>query len=93
LNKTYKLLKKYFEQNVQIFNEREILTAEKNVVIPDRLVIEDNKVTIIDYKTGLPDNKHVKQIEKYGIALENLNYSVDKKLLVYIGEELIVEQV
>lgn len=89
----HKALKKYYAQNVQIFNEREILTSENTVVIPDRIVIENNKVTIIDYKTGKPDERHHKQLEKYAIALENLKYSIEKKILVYISEELLIEQV
>jgi ATP-dependent exoDNAse (exonuclease V) beta subunit len=89
----HKELKKYYAQNVQILNEREILTSENTVVIPDRLVIENNKATIIDYKTGKPDKKHHRQLEKYGIALENLGYSINKKVLVYISEELLIEQV
>ena len=88
----HSVLKKYYSQNVQIFNEREILTDENTVVIPDRLVIENNKVTIIDYKTGKPDEKHHKQLEKYANALENLGYSIDNKILVYISEELLVQQ-
>ncbi len=86
-------LKKYFAQNVKIFNEREILTNEKTVVIPDRLVLENNKITVIDYKTGKPDKKHHSQLEKYEIALKNLNYVVEKKLLVYISDQIVVEQV
>ena len=89
----HRVLKKYYAQNVQIINEREILTNENTVVIPDRLVIENNKVTIIDYKTGKPDEKHHKQLEKYAMALENLRYSIEKKILVYISEELFVVQV
>jgi len=62
-------------------------------VIPDRLVIKDNKVIIIDYKTGKPDKKYHDQISNYAKTLENLNYLIEKKLLVYINSEISVEEV
>ena len=83
----------YFEQNNQVFNEQEIVTSEKKIIIPDRLIINNNKVTIIDYKTGNPDKKYHNQIINYAKALENLNYSIEKKLLVYINTKIVVEEV
>jgi len=83
----------YFDQNNLVFTEREILTLDKQIVIPDRLIFNDNKVTVIDYKTGKPDEKHRHQINTYALALENLNYTVEKKLLVYITGEILIEEV
>jgi len=51
-------LSDYFEQNRIVYTEQEIVTSEKNIIIPDRLVINNNNVTIIDYKTGNPDIKY-----------------------------------
>ncbi|WP_456379487.1 UvrD-helicase domain-containing protein [Lutibacter sp.] len=82
-----------FSQNNTVYNEQEIVTLDKKIIIPDRLVINNNEVTIIDYKTGNPDKKHHKQINNYSKALENLNYTIHKKLLVYINNEIIVEEV
>jgi ATP-dependent exoDNAse (exonuclease V) beta subunit len=86
-------LSDYFDQNNLVFTEREILTLDKQIVIPDRLIFNDNKVTVIDYKTGKPDEKHRHQINTYALALENLNYTVEKKLLVYITDEILIEEV
>lgn len=95
LNKiiNHEQLSLYFKQNNQVFTEREILTLEKQIVIPDRLIFNDKNVTIIDYKTGKPDVKHRHQINSYAMALENLNFSVEKKLLVYITDEILIEEV
>ncbi len=89
----HKQLSKYFEQNNIVYNEQEIITIDKKIVIPDRLVFSNNKVTIIDYKTGKPDKKYHQQLSNYAKVLENLNYSIDKKILVYISDEIIVEEV
>lgn len=83
----------YFDQNNLVFTEREILTLDKQILIPDRLIFNDKNVTIIDYKTGKPEENHRHQINTYALALENLNYSVGKKLLVYITDEILIEEV
>jgi len=83
----------YFDQNNMVFTEREISTLDKQTVIPDRLIFNENNVTIIDYKTGKYDEKHKQQINSYATALENLNFSVEKKLLVYITDEILIEEV
>ena len=86
-------LKDYFNQNNEVFLEQEIITKDKKIIIPDRIVIINNKATIIDYKTGKADPKYYNQINNYAQVLEQLNFKIDKKLLVYINEEIIVEEV
>ena len=81
----------YFEQNNLIFTEREILTLNKQILIPDRLVFEGNKVIVIDYKTGKYEEKHRHQIISYATDLENLKFKIEKKLLAYITDEILIE--
>ena len=45
-------LQNYYSNNVTIYNEREIVDVDNQIMIPDRLVVENDVVTIIDYKTG-----------------------------------------
>ncbi len=86
-------LKKYFQEDSVVMNEREILTDDKQILIPDRLVFDENRVTIIDYKTGKPDKKHKYQIESYAQVLQSMNFHVDEKLLVYIDDQIEVLKV
>ena len=88
-------LDKYFQQNITVYNEREILSSDKEIVIPDRFVIdENNQATIIDYKTGKPTKKYHNQLYKYELAIKELGISVKEKLLVYIDHESIeIEEV
>jgi len=86
-------LAEYFKQNAEVYNEQEIVTRDKKIIIPDRLIIKNNTVVIIDYKTGAQDSKYHNQINNYGVVLEKLNYKINKKILVYINEEIIVEEV
>lgn len=95
LNKivTHKKLTPYFSQNTTVLTEKEILTKEHHVVIPDRLIFNNKKVTIIDYKTGKFEAKHNHQINSYAEVLEHLNYQVQKKILVYINDEILIKEV
>jgi ATP-dependent exoDNAse (exonuclease V) beta subunit len=87
-------MKPYFKQNSTVYNEREILTTDKEIIIPDRLVIDENsEAIIIDYKTGKPDKKYHFQLEKYAKTIHQLGYNVKKKLLVYISDNIQIEEV
>ena len=87
-------LKTYFSQGITVFTEREIITEDKQILIPDRLIFtRKNEVVIIDYKTGKPDKKHQTQIKKYGSTLESMGCEVLNKLLVYIDNEIKVIKV
>jgi ATP-dependent exoDNAse (exonuclease V) beta subunit len=90
---THKKLTPYFAQNATVFTEQEILTKEHHIVIPDRLIFDNQKVTIIDYKTGKPETKHNLQINLYAEVLEHLNYQVQKKILVYINDKILIKEV
>ena len=54
----------------------------------DRVDRIDNSIRILDYKTGEKHNKHKAQLEEYEMALQEMNYTVAKKALIYIGESI-----
>jgi len=83
------LLASYFSNEMTVFNEREIVDTDNQVMIPDRLVFTKEKdVVIIDYKTGVPSPEHHQQLLKYERVLQSMNFTVDKKLLVYLNDEI-----
>ncbi|MEZ4797049.1 MAG: UvrD-helicase domain-containing protein [Flavobacteriaceae bacterium] len=87
-------LKNYFSKNVTVYNERDIITKNGIILRPDRLVINDkNEVVIIDYKTGKPDKKHEQQLQTYHDALEDMNFLVTYKILIYLNESLEIKEV
>ena len=84
----------YFSDKVTVFNEREIVDFDNQVVIPDRLVFNHlNEVTVIDYKTGSPSSEHHQQLLKYERVLKSMDFKVGKKLLIYINAEVDVVEV
>ena len=89
---THPKLLYYFSEDVRVYNEKEIVFNDQ-IVIPDRLVVDnENRVTILDYKTGIAKEEHRFQLENYAHVLESLNYNVQKKILIYSNENVSVEE-
>lgn len=78
----------YFTNQYTIYNERDIITKTGNIVRPDRLAIKDNEAVIIDYKTGLPNPKYQQQLEEYSDILKEMNFTVKKKILIYVNDTI-----
>lgn len=81
-------LEDFFNPNYTVFTEHNIISPNEINLKPDRLVIHNNEAFLIDYKTGLTEEKHKNQIENYARVIEKMNLTVVKKVLLYIGEEL-----
>jgi ATP-dependent exoDNAse (exonuclease V) beta subunit len=73
----------YFSEAYEVLNEQKILMPNGSNLIPDRLLIKDGAVTIIDYKTGGRSEQHRNQIETYTRALEAMDYTIKERLLIY----------
>ncbi|MEP1487937.1 MAG: UvrD-helicase domain-containing protein [Algibacter sp.] len=85
-------LKPYYNSDLIIYNERDIISKGGVVLRPDRVVINNlNEAVIIDYKTGQEDKKHKQQLQLYQDALQTMDIKVTKKLLVYINESVLVK--
>lgn len=84
-------LQKYYLDGNTIKNEKDIITQNGSILRPDRIVIKENKATIIDYKTGKRDSKYKEQIYSYADALEEIGYQIENKIIVYSNEEVTPE--
>jgi RecB family exonuclease len=56
------------------------------------VIDQEDRATIIDYKTGVVKEEHRFQLEKYARVLESLKYTVQKKILVYSNEKVCIEE-
>jgi ATP-dependent exoDNAse (exonuclease V) beta subunit len=81
-------LKPYFSDSALVKNETEIVLPDGEIARPDRVVINDNSVTIIDYKTGAKEGKHINQIRKYKTAFQKLGFRDVRSILVYLGKKI-----
>ena len=79
----------YFSEMHKVMNEQTIIQKQSNIVKPDRMSIsKDNKVYLLDYKTGQHLPKHKTQLENYQKSIEDMGFKVEKKSLIYIGETI-----
>lgn len=76
----------YFNNDYQAINEQKILMPDGANVIPDRLLLKNNELTIIDFKTGVKSNKHLQQIEHYSRILRSMGYLIKESLLIYTDQ-------
>ena len=90
---THPELKTYFLKNKKIFTERELLTSEKEILIPDRLIFEEKNVVIIDYKTGKEELQHQQQISRYGLIISEMGFTISRKILVYLQKDIRIIEV
>ena len=78
----------YFDADTKVFNEQTIIKKATKTIKPDRVVLKDNQAYLLDYKTGEKHKKHITQLQEYELALQEMNFQVVKKVLIYIGENI-----
>lgn len=81
-------LESFFDGKNKVLNEQLILDSEFGNLKPDKIVIQGNNVLILDYKTGEFSDNHKKQLEKYALTLQKMNFKVIKKVLVYTNQSI-----
>ena len=54
----------------------------------DKVIIDKDKLTIIDYKTGEEKKEDVIQIKGYKSVFQDLNYKYVEAKLVYLNDEI-----
>ena len=86
-------LKTFFSEDVVVKNETEVLLDTSEIIRPDRVVLFDNQVVIIDYKTGEKEKKHITQVNDYKQAFSTLGYKTVKGFLVYLSNNVEVTEV
>ena len=80
----------WFDKDSTVLNEPDILVGKGVVRRPDRVIIKDDKVSILDYKFGEKRKKHLYQVEEYKNILKDMGYSINKACLWYVEQNEIV---
>ena len=82
-------INKFFNNDWEVKNEKSILLENGELYIPDRILFHKtlDKIVIIDYKTGVKKNEHIKQITKYANALHKMGYQNIEKFLIYTSSK------
>ena len=79
-----KTLQSYFAPDVKVMNEPSILFPNGNLLRPDRVVFLEDKVVVIDYKTGEPNVSHKEQIDQYCEAIRTMGYENVEGRILYL---------
>ncbi|MBI3511898.1 MAG: UvrD-helicase domain-containing protein [Bacteroidetes bacterium] len=83
-------LKILFGKNSRNKNERELLLPSGKKFRPDRVTLLEEKVIVLDYKTGAHDEKHKQQIDRYAELLKEMGYKNVEKKILYTEEMKVV---
>jgi ATP-dependent exoDNAse (exonuclease V) beta subunit len=84
-------LQHYYKEGNTVKNEKDIITKNGSILRPDRVVINENSATIIDYKTGKKDSRYKEQLYSYADSLEEMGYLIENKIIIYINEVITAE--
>ncbi len=80
-------VKKFFKSGLNVKTEADILLPDGKTIRPDRLIFEKERATVIDFKTGKPEEKHKKQIKRYEEKIRELGYENVDAVLLYLNED------
>jgi len=80
----------WFSSRWKVLNERDILRAGESKHRPDRVMILDNKVVVIDYKTGEKSDKDVRQMKGYLADLKKMGYESCEGKIWYLQNNEII---
>lgn len=82
----------WYSGKYRILNEVEILQTKESFIRPDRVMVSDNNVIVIDYKFGeKEDRKYVKQVKYYATQIRKMGYENVKGYICYVNLGKIVE--
>lgn len=74
----------WFDPRKEILTETGILQKEGSFYRPDRVIIGNDKVTVIDYKFGQSENsKYMKQIRNYIDLIKKIGYPQVEGIIWY----------
>ena len=82
----------WYDGSWQLFNEQEIIWMTDDGLQqrrPDRIMLRDDKIVVIDFKFGKPKQRHHEQVQTYIDLLTRMHYQNITGYLWYVDENLI----
>ena len=85
-------VKDWYLGNYTVLNEQQVLHPSMNFIRPDRVMINDDEVIVIDYKFGESiESKYVKQVERYVKSIRDMGYANVQGYLFYVKLHKVVK--
>lgn len=79
-------LRPYFSPGATVLNETVIIDSDGKSYRPDRISRLEDKILIIDYKTGRPSPEDEKQLENYVALVKEMGYENVNGKLLYLSD-------
>lgn len=80
----------FTNDGAEILNETSLIDSDGEMYRPDRVVIRDGEVVIIDYKFGEHDRRYERQLKKYADIWRRMGYDEVSAYLWYVHSGEIV---
>lgn len=83
-------LKHLYQPSLWAKNESVLLDPDAGMFIPDRLVFADGAYTLIEYKTGVPNDAHREQVNHYAQLIDQMpihkpKATVKERIIIYLS--------
>lgn len=70
--------------NDEVLNEVSLIDSDGQVYRPDRVILKEGAVTIVDYKFGEHENRYVRQLNRYADIWRRMGYDDVTAVLWYV---------
>jgi ATP-dependent exoDNAse (exonuclease V) beta subunit len=81
----------WFDGSYEVMTEATIILPSGTARRPDRVMIKNNDVVVVDYKFGEPSSGHRQQAASYRLLLGQMGYTSVKSWLWYVEKDIIEE--
>ncbi len=68
----------------EVLNETGLIDTDGQVYRPDRVLVKDGKVTVIDYKFGEKNSRYRRQVSRYADIYRRIGYSKITPIIWYV---------
>ena len=79
----FDLYKQLLEESDEVLSEQAIIIAPNETKRPDKIFKFADKTIVLDYKTGIANEKHIKQVQQYIKTLHTINFPTVSGIVFY----------
>lgn len=87
----HEVIGKWFDQNLEVLNERDLMDTDGKIHRPDRMVRSAESTAILEYKTGNRAEVHEEQLGRYVDLLSQIDPKPCEAYLVYLPNVEVVK--
>ncbi len=81
----------WFSKENRVMTEAGILMPSGNIRRPDRIILNDDKTIIVDFKFGTENPHHARQVDQYRRLLFDMNYRNIEAYVWYVDKNIITK--